>query len=308
MLTKLRALENSRYDAYRYSYTAVIVFGIFGNILVIMSILRQKNVLKNNYYFLVLHLAICDLGALIIYVFHNINFQHTGKPIFDLNKFYCSGYYVRFFFQVSGIGMMVMISVLRHRATVHPFKPAISRRIWKLVCGLVYIVAFFAGYLTIVPLCFMGDGNNAYFDLFIGYFIFRFYLCPTIFMAVVYYKIGRALMKQNKYMKSVCSNPTVRRSAPSTSFNILTFIRNRKAFFVCLLTVVCFAIGHITSIVKMILVIAKEHRLLMKYSWIVYCAEVLRVAGSHSVNPLIYGILDKKLLKCWKRRDSRKRR
>jgi hypothetical protein len=33
----------------------------------------------------------------------------------------------------------------------------------------------------------------------------------------------------------------------------------------------------------------------MKYVWIKYLANVLRVVGSHSVNPLIYGRLDKKL-------------
>ena len=55
------------YDVYRYSDAVVLVFGILGNILVIISILRQKQVLKNNYYFLVLHLAICDLGALAMH-------------------------------------------------------------------------------------------------------------------------------------------------------------------------------------------------------------------------------------------------
>jgi hypothetical protein len=118
-------------------------------------------------------------------------------------------------------------------------------------------------------------------------------------MGVVYYKIGRELIKQNKYTKSVCSNP-VRRSAPGSSFNILKFIRNRRAFFVCLITVLCYAIGNIPIIVYRILYIAVEYHLLVKYVWIGYLANVLRVAGSHSVNPLIYGTLDKKLLTFWK--------
>ena len=59
-----------RDDAVEYSYTVVVIFGILGNILVILSILRQKkNILKNDYYFLVLHLAICDLAALIVLIF-----------------------------------------------------------------------------------------------------------------------------------------------------------------------------------------------------------------------------------------------
>ena len=51
--------------------------------------------------------------------------------------------------------MMLMISVLRYRATVHPLKPAISRRKLKVVCGLVYIVGFIAGYGPALPLGFL---------------------------------------------------------------------------------------------------------------------------------------------------------
>ena len=51
----------------------VVVFGILGNSLVILSILRQKkNVLKNNYYFLLLHLAICDLAVLIFDILYAV--------------------------------------------------------------------------------------------------------------------------------------------------------------------------------------------------------------------------------------------
>jgi hypothetical protein len=85
-------------------------------------------------------------------------------------------------------------------------------------------------------------------------------------MAVVYYKIGRALIKQNKHMKSICSNP-VRGSAPSSSFEIMKFIRNRQMFFVCLITVPCYGIGSIPATVWFILDIAGENHLLMKYIW-----------------------------------------
>ena len=54
-------MGKTAYDVYRYSDVVAIVFGIVGNILVIISILRQKKMLKNNYYFLVLHLAMCNV-------------------------------------------------------------------------------------------------------------------------------------------------------------------------------------------------------------------------------------------------------
>jgi hypothetical protein len=92
----------------------------------------------------------------------------------------------------------LIISLLRYRATVHPLKPDVSRRKLKVVCGLVYIVGFIAGYGTHLPLCFMqwNDVAIVYEKVFYGYTISCFYFFPTIFMAVVYYKIGRALNKQ----------------------------------------------------------------------------------------------------------------
>ena len=69
-------------DAYGCSYTQLIVFGILGNILVILSMLRQKkNVLKNNYYFLVLHLACCDLAVLNVYLFIVVQWFWLEEPL-----------------------------------------------------------------------------------------------------------------------------------------------------------------------------------------------------------------------------------
>jgi hypothetical protein len=295
-------------DVYRYSFAVVLVVGILGNILVIISILRQKKLLKKNYYFLVLHLAICDLGVLIFNLFSHINWYLVEDRLVTYSTKYCAFINIFLVFQVAGIGMMLIISLLRYRATVHPLKPDVSRRKLKVVCGLVYIVGFIAGYGARLPLCFMQRNDFAVYEkVFYGYAISCFYFFPTIFMAVVYYKISRELIKQNRYMKNVCSNP-VRRVVPD-SFNILKFIRNRRTFFVCLITVLCYAIGNIPITVYLILFIAGEKNLvLMKYVWMSYLANVLRVAGSHSVNPLIYGTLDKKLLPFWKLCRKKKQR
>jgi hypothetical protein len=223
-------MGKTAYDAYRYSFVVVLAFWILGNILVIMSIQRQKKVLKNNYYFLVLHLAMCDLGALIIYLVDQVSWYFLFYSIK-----YCFFSRINYFFQATGIGMMLIISVLRYRGTVHPLKPAIGRLKLKVVCGLVYLGCFIVGYGTVeLPLCFIHLNDVAidydvYHNVYIGYFISCFYFFPEIFMAVAYYKISRTVIKQNKHMKSICSNP-VRQSAPGSSFNIniLKFIRNRR--------------------------------------------------------------------------------
>jgi hypothetical protein len=259
------------YDVYRYSDFVVLVFGTIGNILVVISILRQKTVMKNRHYFLVLQLAIFDLAVLIIYLVDRIA-SYWYESLFTYSVTSCCLTGISYVFQVAGICMMLVISLLRYRATVHPLKPDISRRKLKYVCGLVYIFGCISGYGAFLPVCFT---QTLYEKVSYVYTIVVYYFAPTTFMAVVYYKIGRTLVKQNKHMKSVRSYP-VSRSAPDSSSSIVRYI--------------------------------EEQNLFMKYVWITYFAHVLRVAGSHSVNPVIYGILDKKLLTFWKLCPMRKRR
>ena len=295
-------MGQQEYDAYRYSYTLVTVFGIFGNILVILSILRQKkNVLKNNYYFLVLHLAICDLAVLIIYLF--------GVVEFYAYIITCLANTISEAFQLTGVGIMLIISLLRYRAAVHPLKPAISRRKLKVVCGLVYLVGLIVAGGVGLPLCFIKSNVllDAFWKFYHAFFIFFVYFVPTIFMAIVYCKIGRSLIKQNKYMNRVCSS-LERQHEPDSSFNILRYIRNRRTFFVCLGTVLCYGVAHIPLSVWFMWDIIGEYRLRMKFVWVVYIASVLKIAGSHSANPFIYGVLDKKLLTFWKCCCKKKRR
>ena len=129
----------------------------------------------------------------------------------------------------------------------------------------------------------------------------------TIFMAVVYCKIGRSLNKQSKYMKRVCSN-AMRQPVPDSNFNIVRYIRNRRTFFVCLSSVFCYGIAHIFMSVWYMWGIIGAYHLRMKFRWVFYFARIFRAAGSHSANPFIYGILDKKLLTFWKCCYKKKRR
>ena len=195
---------------------------------------------------------------------------------------------------------MLIISLLRYRATVHPLKPVISRQKLKVVCSFLYLVGLIVGGGIRSPL--------VYWKFYYAFAIFFFYLGPTVFMAVVYYKIGRSLMKQNKHMKRVCFN-VIRQCEPDSSFNILRYIRNRRTFLVCLSTVLCYGISSIPRSLWVMWLLAGEDNFLMKYGWIWYnFAYFLEIAGSHSANSLIYGILDKQLLTFWKCCCKKKRR
>ena len=303
-------MRKTKDDAYGYSYPVVVVFGIFGNILVILSILRQKkNLLKNNYYFLVLHLAICDVAALIMHFLDFVDVFWLEQPLSDHSPMIiCNVYIIGDVFEYAGTRMMLMISLLRYRAIVHPLKPAISRRKLKVVCGLVYLVGLIVGCGMRLPRCFLMSKAVyvAYLKFYHAFLMFFFYFFPTIFMSVVYYKISRSLIKQNKYVKRVCSN-TMRRGGPDF-FNILRYIRNRRTFLVCLSTVLCYGIACIPASVWRMWFIAGENHLVMKYFWVRYFAFVLGAVGSHSINPVIYGILDKQLVAFWKCCCKKKRK
>ena len=293
--------------AHKYSYTSVAAFGTLGNILVIISILKQRRLLKNNYYLLVLQLAICDLGWLVViictYVQHRLFLGGT------FTKTYCLFNRIRSIFHVAGIYMMLIISVLRYRAAVYPLKPDISRRKLKIICGLGYILGLIAGYGARAPLCFVQPNSHAgiiYWKFHYSYFIFLYYPSTAV-MAVLYYKVCRALMNHKKCLKSFGSSP-VAQSTSASSFPIMNYIKNRRTFLVCVGTVLCYGVGNLSISVFFIFRIAGENYLLTKHTWILHLGSVLKVAGSCSVNPLIYGVLDAKLLKFSRICSKKKRR
>ena len=185
--------------------------------------------LKNNYYFLVLHLAICDQGYCVIFSLFDMIFY--SAQIYSVT--FCWTVSTHDLFLVAGVYMMLIIAVLRYRAAAYPLKPSISRRKLKIVCGFSQMIGLIAGCVQILPYCLMTsvDARITYSLYYRRYAVFCFYLFPTIFMAVFYYKIGRALDKQNKHMKRVCSNAVRNR-----------YVRNRRTFLVCLGIVLCFAV------------------------------------------------------------------
>jgi hypothetical protein len=288
-------METTAPDTYSYTFISVTVFGILGNILVLISLFGQRSLLKNNYYFLVAQLAINDLGGLIIYLLDHICARYLinwiEEHVDTHSLLFCLlGHKIYHFFQFAGICMMLIISVLRYRATVHPLKTAITRQQLKVVCRLVYIVSVIAGYGSELPLCFIPQNNRAFGKFLYTYVIILYILAPTIFMGVVYYKIGRALIEQDKHMMRVCSDAITRKHN-----------RDRRKFLVCLSTVLCYAVGYLPLFVLYIWFIAGGHHLPSdhEYIWIHYFGILLHAVCSHSANPIIYGILDKKLLAFW---------
>ena len=278
-------MGETAYDAYMFSFISVMVFGILGNILVIISIARQKQLLKKNYYFLVLHLAVCDLVALILLLLSCMSdlLGVAGYRGFDIG---CLFHVLHVPFYYSGVAMMLVISVLRYRATVHPLKPAISRAKLIKVCYVLHVADSIIGLGLASPQCFDAKPNYHIYRTFIDGFDLLLYLVPTTFMIVCYCKIGRALVKQNKQIKRVGSVAVRNRHN-----------RDRRIFLVSLCTVLCFADGRLIYSVSLIWILAGTYSLYVKHLWVGYIGHILIAGGTVSANPLIYGILDKRMFK-----------
>ena len=182
--------------------------------------------------------------------------------------------------------MMLMISVLRYRATVHPLKPAISRGKLTNFCYVVYVTSLTTGLGLNVPSCVYVKLNHFIYTKFISGFDFFLNLVPTVFMIVCYCKIGLALVKQNKQIKRMDSAVVRNRHN-----------HDRRIFLVCLCTVLCFAVGRLLRTVSLIWKIAGEYSPFSKHLWLYYISYILVAAGTVSANPLTYGILDKRMFR-----------
>ena len=283
---------------YKSVFTFVVIFGILGNILVILSMLRQRRLFKNNFYHVVFHVTICDLSYLLLSVYHlyvvlagkNLNYEYLSV---------CVGFqFFRELYLIFGAYFMLVISVIRYRAVLHPLKPAISHGRLKFISCFVYLstllISFPRFYMCVHD--YSGRLPLAYAIVVIWVRAFIWYGFPVAMMAIIYWKICRELIRQNNAIKSMSSN-----GITCGTFKRLLHHRNWRTFVMSLIAVVCFAVGGLPRHVSTFFLAADPNRpishrldLLIRYGWII------QAAGTCAVNPLIYGILDKKLLPIFK--------
>ena len=277
---------------YKSAFTFVITFGILGNILVILSILlRQRRLLKNKFYYLLFHVTICDLSYLLLSVFH-VYVILAGKKLNYQSRSVCIAFrFFRELFLIFGAYFLLFISIIRYRAVLHPLTPSISYGRLKVLSCFVYILSLLIS-CPIIYFCvseYLSSFSQAYEIMVQCVMTFIWYFLPVTIMAVIYWKICRELIKQNNAMKSTNSSPS-----NCGKVKRLVHHRNWRTFLVSLATVVCFAVAGLPRHVGGFLFATDldSHRLhlLLDYGW------VIQAAGTCAINPLIYGILDKKLL------------
>ena len=132
--------------------------------------IETKDFVKEN----LLHscLASSDLWRVCSskYIFHSVE-----KHIIFVQLLICIGS-IDTWLQISGICMMLIISVLRYRAIVHPLKLSFTRRKIKVACGLVYIIGFVTTVGIKIEECIVDPQGRYYI-----YECLVFYACFHIF-------------------------------------------------------------------------------------------------------------------------------
>ena len=287
-----------------------VTFGVVGNIHVIVSIYRKRSLLKNNHYYLVFHLAVCDLFYLLLFtptIYSNFT---ANQPLSSYSNVFCKiSSPVHTLFLIAGVYFMVLISVIRYYAILHPLKPAVNRRTLKILSTFIYIFATVCCIPILLVLKFDRYKNqNCDEDwptesLNIVYTVFLAsiqYFIPVFFLFAIYIKICKKLVTQNRKINITngrnMTSEAEREKAPSTWFQAVK-LGNTKSFVVCFTIVICFMISGFPIQVAWIVYVAGSHGSLPTYY---FWFEALYLFGTCAINPFVYGALDKKVFCAFK--------
>jgi hypothetical protein len=276
-----------------------VSLGILGNIPVILSIFRKRSLLKNNHYYLILHLAICDFLYLSLFtpvIYSTLN----GSPMITsssylLCKIWWPAHTVVF---TAGGHFLVLISILRYRAIVHPLEPAVRRSTLKILSTLVYVLAiiYIIPYVLVLELNGSCEEEWPVESLSIVYTVFLTgiqYFIPVAFLSIIYYKICTRLIARNNTMKTMDARNQTGQEISKTS-TLFKDIRNIKTFLVSFTIVACFTVSACP----------------MQVMWIVAASSsspsiplgyyALTMFGTSVINPYVYGALDMKVFSFFK--------
>ncbi|XP_028395712.1 neuropeptide FF receptor 2-like [Dendronephthya gigantea] len=280
-----------------------VSLGVLGNIPVVVSISLQRSLLKNNHYYLLLHLAICDLCTLLFFI-PDVYSMFTANPSITttshlLCKIWGPAHTAVF---TAGANFLVVISALRYRAILHPFKLPVTRRTLNFAAVCVHMFAI----ICILPYAMVltfheEDGCSKKWpseSLSLAYTWFlacvQFFL-PVIILSFIYYKIGQEILIRNKTI----SRMDARNQIPeehSSEFRHRQKIRNAKPLFVSFVIVLSFIVSGFPSQVLWIAFTSASKKI-PSYAFLF---NAIYIFGTSVINPFVYGALDKKIFSLFK--------
>ena len=126
----------------RLLYILVFLFGIVGNVVVCIAVIRRKRLRSSNNLF-TFNLACADLIVVIIYVPTQMTAFENGHN-WALGDTMCRIAYIIIPLCLSAsIGSLLAITVNRYRAMVYPMKLRLTMRKIKLIIAVMWITSLF---------------------------------------------------------------------------------------------------------------------------------------------------------------------
>ena len=283
-------------------YVMIELFGLFGNALVVFAICSSCR-LKTNYYFLVFHVAVCDIVMVL-----------TGNMLFGtslvVQKMSVETYetldmigrnfvhpFANYIFVCESL-FLVIIAVERYKAVTKPLQPQLSKKRLNYIVFGVYIVGLALHALN--TYCVYQWHNNKYLNMFQWIWEITASLLPLTIIIVLYTKMCRSLFRHNKRAKELFHSEVSNRNQTIESYSALE--RNRRTIIISIVVVVQFFASVLPARVIHLLVSQIGIRGLDYYA---FSAMMLYFLGSCGLNPITYGLLDVRLraayVKCFKK-------
>ena len=251
--------------------TVAVSLGVFGSIPIIASICRRRSLLKDNFYYIILHLAICDLFYLLlfipdIYSIFNVS-PSTASSSYLLCKTLWPSHTAVF---TAGANFLVIICILRYRATIQPLTPAVSRTKLKMISTIVYVFAIICiiPYVMVLRFDVMSGCNEEWptQSLHIAYTTFllviQFFL-PVAFLSIIYSKIGKEVLTRNNRIGLMYARYQIQQQNTDTPHQHLK-IKSAKQLLACFTTVACFIVsGFPAQMLWIVFVSKRDNRFLL---------------------------------------------
>ena len=292
----------------------VIICGVLGNSLVIYSIIKAGRLLKSNYYYLVLILAVVD--AIHVFTASRLSYTIWFQTRALTNTAACKvWHYLEMILCIGGVELMVIICSLRYRAVLQPLKSPISRRKLRLILLIlflstnIYLLPYIIAYeYSPVKGCHQKWSNKTLRLIYTSFSLSIHYVFPVAVMSTLYYKICIALVRQANRMNSMLQEKTKSNGQETSTgtaehFQKIRHRRNTRTFLVSAVSVGIFSATLLPFQIWWICNVNDLSTLESRYAGWFYLSYMI---GASSVNPFIYGVLDKKLLEVVKRNPRAK--
>ena len=281
--------------------TSMQLFGIMGNSLVIHAISTQR-CFQTNYYCLVYHLALSDLLVLLQFTVHTLRYSIPSIPPISSSAICILFSLVASLFYISGALFLVAIGLVRYRGTIHPFKLHFTRKkIRYRVVVTTYLISFLisTGFVMLRKCKFQDD--LYVYNVFITVLsFFLTFLTPAVLLPVLYSKIIYQLWIHERSLGNLLEPTNSQISSTNNASSSATQVKQRRFIrtsFVSFVIVVVFTISSAPYEIIWFIAIVRRSEFAGIPFWIIF----MKLFGTCTVNPFIYGVTDASLRQNFKR-------